>query len=127
MKNFNLFLLASFISFCSLYSVSVNAGPPDVYVVYLADDKALGKSIVSALPKQYKVKKYNATILLISDYSGKQKTALRLSKAKVVVFVNGKHTPTKLLDPKDFNNLVSVKSNQVGEIDRIVAGLSNAN
>ncbi|PCI46086.1 MAG: hypothetical protein COB51_07925 [Moraxellaceae bacterium] len=114
MNKFNSVVIVALVSFAFFSVPVVYAGAPDVYVVYLAKDKKLGKSVALAianmLPESSRVKSYNATILLVSDYSGKQKTAARLSKAKLVVFVKGRHSPAEVLDSNDFDNLVQVQS-----------------
>lgn len=60
----------------------------DVYVVYSGRDRADKNELMRALPEELSVKAYNADLLAIADYSGKQKTIAKLETASVVVILN---------------------------------------
>ena len=59
----------------------------DVYVVYSGRDKALATQVVSALSRDLSVKKYNADLLALADYSGKQKAVAKISRAQLIVIL----------------------------------------
>ena len=88
----------------SLLGMSVTAASAqDVYVVYSGKDRAFKNQIVGAFPANLKVKQYNADLLALADYSGKQKAATKISRAEVVVIIGDK--------PMTILKKVKIKSN----------------
>ena len=87
------YLLLTGMAFHVLFAFPAHAAGVDVYLVYVGADKSVKNNIVSALPEQLVVKHYNASMLKMADYSGKQKVVTKLSKAKLVVFINGNEDP----------------------------------
>jgi len=59
----------------------------DAYLVYTVKDKSLKKTVESKLASRVSMKGYNADMLAMADYSGKQKAAGKLSKARVVIII----------------------------------------
>ena len=74
----------------SLLGMSAAASAQDVYVVYSGKDRALKNQIVGAFPEDVKVKQYNADLLALADYTGKQKVVTIISRAEVVVIIGDK-------------------------------------
>ncbi|PCJ47064.1 MAG: hypothetical protein COA99_01690 [Moraxellaceae bacterium] len=123
MKHYQFHLIAFFTVIITLTSFSVNAAAPDIYLVYAGSDKSLAKSIKKSLSSKGKIKLYNASILLMADYSGKQKAVARLSKAKLVVFVSGAAKPTDLIDEGAIPGAVSVIGEGEENISKILSSL----
>ena len=64
-------------------------GGTDVYVLFSRDSKADKDRVVSALSKNHSVKAYMADLLLVADYSAKQKIVAKVGSARLVVVVAG--------------------------------------
>lgn len=75
-------LIAAIVGFCA-----ESAFGQDVYVAYAGKDKSLKNALTEALSKDLRIKTYNVDLLGIADYSGVQKAAAKLSRAKVVVLL----------------------------------------
>ena len=82
----------------------------DVYVVYSGKGKAFKTEVVRTLKAQkLDVKEYNADLLALADYSGKQKVVTKISRADVVIVIGDK--PMKnLKGTKIKSNLIIVSS-----------------
>lgn len=78
--------------FCFVPSMALSL---DVYVVYSGKGKKEKDQLIKSLPKDFSVKVYNADLLAIADYSGKQKAIAKLGKAQIVVVLQD--TPMKIL------------------------------
>lgn len=70
-----------------LFSLTLSA--TDAYIAYSSKDKALKSRIEKAL-SSLKVKSYNANLLAVADYSGKQKAVGKLERASIVILVGQK-------------------------------------
>lgn len=103
------------------FSPSSIATGVDVYLVYLGADKSVQKQLKADLPGNLKVKAYNAGILTMADYSGKQKAIGKLSQAKVVALVTEK--PLALLENHQFKNSVVISNGDQADIDTIIAAV----
>ncbi len=87
----------------SLLGMSAAAAAQDVYVVYSGKDRAFKNQIVGAFPEDVKVKQYNADLLALADYTGKQKAVTIISRAEVVVIIGDK--------PMDILKKTKIKAN----------------
>ncbi len=58
-----------------------------VYIVYTMKNKKVKKTLKSAIPSSIKAKFYNADLLTVADYSGKQKAVSKFERAQLVVFI----------------------------------------
>lgn len=88
---------------------SAQAEGVDVYFVYAGRDKKESDGLVNELRKELSVKTYNADLLVLADYSGKQKAVARLEKARMVLVFQD--SPWKLLKGAQVNTgLLIVKS-----------------
>ncbi len=77
----------------------LNAAPKratDVYVVYTMKNKQVKKILKGLMPGSIKTKFYNADLLTVADYSGKQKAVSKFERSRLVVFVGD--APIKLLE-----------------------------
>lgn len=87
----------------------------DIYLVYSGSEKAIAKSLKKSLSKDYKVKTYNVDMLALADYSGKQKVASKLAKARLVVLIKDK--PKEILSGMSFKSILEIiDENDVGKI-----------
>ena len=111
------FVVVTAISVFSFAFVAV-ASATDIYLVYGGSDKASMKEIKKALPGDLKVKSYNVDMLAMADYSGKQKAVSKLSRAKVVVLINGK--AQEALGEEGFPSKVD-SNNGVSDVDNILS------
>ncbi|PCK07387.1 MAG: hypothetical protein COA42_14525 [Alteromonadaceae bacterium] len=100
---------------------TIQAAGVDVYLVYAGADKKLQKRIRATLPGDLAIKSYNASLLMMADYSGKQKAIAKLSSAKLVVLIN-KQSMELLGNPR-FPNALMVTGDSSQEIDKIKAAL----
>ncbi len=112
---------AVIISILLLGSTGVHAADINVYLVYVGADKKIVKIIRSSLPKDLAVRKYNASMLLMADYSGKQKVIAKLSKAKLVVFMGD--SPKKLLGQHQFKKQITISGAGEAELKQILGAL----
>ncbi len=88
---------------------SAQAAGVDVYFVYAGRDKKESDRLLNELPKELSVKTYNADLLVLADYSGKQKAVARMEKARMVLIFQD--SPLKLLTGAQVNTgLLIVKS-----------------
>ena len=62
----------------------------DVYVIYSRDSKADKVDLVEDLSRSYAVKSYNSDLLVVADYSAKQKAVARFSSARIVILLAGR-------------------------------------
>lgn len=115
------FSCAALISVLLLGSMTVSAADVNVYLVYVGTDKKMAKNIRSSLPKNLTVRKYNASMLLMADYSGKQKVIAKLSKAKLVVYIGD--SPKKLLGQHKFAKQVTIAGAGEAELQKILSAL----
>lgn len=115
------FLNAAIVSVLLLGSTAAQAADVSVYLVYVGADKKTVKSIRSSLPKGLSVRKYNASMLLMADYSGKQKVIAKLSKAKLVVFMGD--NPKKLLGQHQFEKQITISGGGEAELKKILSAL----
>ena len=83
------FIAAALVLFL-LLGMSAAAAAQDVYVVYSGKDRAFKDQIVGGFPAGVNVKQYNADLLALADYSGKQKAVTTISRAEVVVIIGDK-------------------------------------
>ncbi len=120
MKNIRKLLVAISFIMALLVMSSSSYAAPDVYLVYSGGDKSIQKEIKNALPSNIKVKGYNVDLLAIADYSGKQKATSKLSKAKLIVFINEK--PSEILEGIEFENLIKIKG--IDDLDSILEKLN---
>lgn len=94
----------------SLLGMSVTAASAqDVYVIYSGKDRAFKNQIVGAFPEDVKVKEYNADLLVLADYTGKQKAVTKISRAAVVLIIGDKPMDI-LMNSKIKANLLIVRS-----------------
>ena len=76
-----------------LLLLEVSHGPPawaqgvDVYMVYSGKNRTEKNLIQDALPKALSIKTYNVDLLVLADYSGKQKVVARLEKARMILIL----------------------------------------
>lgn len=118
MKNYSKIIGIPF--FAALLLMSPTAHAIDVYLVYVGEDKAAQKELKAGLAeKGLDIKSYNADLLVLADYSGKQKVSTKLSSAKVVVFVGDK--AKDVLGDKKFHSVISVED--ASEIDKVLSKL----
>ena len=88
---------------------SAQAAGVDVYFVYAGRDKKESDGLLNELRKELSIKTYNADLLVLADYSGKQKAVARLEKARMVLIFQD--SPLKLLTGAQVNTgLLIVKS-----------------
>jgi hypothetical protein len=59
----------------------------DVRVLFDGKSKNTMKTVVGAFPKGTDVKSYNVGLLVLADYSGRQKAVAKLNRASVVIIV----------------------------------------
>ncbi len=85
----------AFLLFMS-FAVPVVWGAADVYLIYSGKNKADKKLFKKAFPKGIKVKAYNADLLAVADYSGKQKAAAKFDRARVIVILRDR--PMEMLE-----------------------------
>ncbi len=97
----------------------VSAANVDVYLVYAGTEKAIAKTIKKKLSGDFKVKTYNVDLLALADYSGKQKVASKLAKARVVVLIRDK--PGEILSDTSFKTVVEIMDEN--DLDRILQKL----
>ena len=67
-----------------------DAAAQDVYVVYTGSERTRKDRVVAEMPRDLSVKVYNADLLALADYSGKQKAVTKLSRASIVVVLGDK-------------------------------------
>jgi len=88
-------------------------GEVDVYLIYSGKNKAEKKALMKALPKDIKVKAYNADLLAVADYSGIQKAVSKFEKAGVIVVLRDR--PLQMLKGATVNkDLIIVNSEKQG-------------
>jgi hypothetical protein len=121
MNNFLKFCTVSLLIFAGSFAAPVYSAGTDIFLVYVGADKKIQKSVKSALPAELKVKTYNASLLAMADYSGKQKAVSKITKAKLVVFITGK--PVALLSDSSIPNSVTIEGDAQAEVDKIVSAL----
>jgi hypothetical protein len=84
-----IYLLASAICvFCFMPLTELRAQDVDVYLVYSGRARAEKNAIAEALASHLNVTEYNADLLALADYSGKQRVIARMGRARVVVVVS---------------------------------------
>lgn len=98
------------------------AADVDVMVVYTGENKELYKSIKKELSGNLKIKSYNASLLMMADYSGKQKATAKISTAALVVIITEK--PMELLGNPEFSNSVIVSGDGEEELRKIRSSLT---
>ena len=101
------FVAAALVLFL-LLGMSAAAAAQDVYVVYSGKDRAFKDQIVGGFPAGVNVKQYNADLLALADYSGKQKVIAKLSRAKVILILGDK--PLNALTGSTFASHLIVNS-----------------
>jgi hypothetical protein len=121
MNKFLKFCTVSLLIFAGSFAAPVYSAGADIFLVYVGADKKIKKSVKSALPAELKVKSYNASLLAMADYSGKQKAVSKITKAKLVVFITGK--PAALLSDSSIPNSVTIEGDAQSEVDKIVSAL----
>ena len=97
--------------FSTMISTKARAGDGnvDVFVVYSGKDRKEKSALKKALLGNLVVKFYNADLLEVADYSGKQKAIAKLEKAKVIVVL--KDRPMELFEGTTFaRNVLIVNS-----------------
>ena len=72
-----------------MWSFPADAQDTDVYVVYSRATKADKNQLLKAFSKSYSVKAYMADLLVVADYSAKQKILARFGSARLVVLLPG--------------------------------------
>lgn len=77
----------------------------DAYVIYSGKNYQEKESFLATLPKEFSVKSYNADLLAVADYSGKQKALTKFQRASVIVIL--------LDEPMQLLRGATVKSNLV--------------
>ncbi len=92
-----------------LFSPTAWAQDLDVYIVYSGKNKKDQKQLKGVLPQNLTVKSYNVDLLVLADYSGKQKVIAKLGRARVIVILHDR--PMEILEgSKVKTNLLVVKS-----------------
>jgi hypothetical protein len=71
----------------AIFITSAMASAQDVYVVYSRSGRTLKNEISKAMDRDLKVREYNADLLALADYSGKQKVVTKISRAGVVIII----------------------------------------
>lgn len=104
------------IGFRPVYAASI-----DVYLVYSSADKDIKSQLNEKLPADLKVKSYNATLLTMADYSGKQKAVAKLSGARVVVLIN--EQVVEILGNPDFKVSLIINGSGDDNVEKILAQL----
>lgn len=88
-------------------------GGVDVYLIYSGKNKAEKKALMKALPKDIKVKAYNADLLAVADYSGIQKAVSKFESAGVIVVLRDR--PLEMLKGATVSkDLIIVNSEKQG-------------
>lgn len=83
----------------------------DIYVVYAGNAKVEKDRLIKSLSPSLSVKTYNADLLALADYSGKQKAVAKLQTAKVVVVLQD--DPIRMLEGSSLSvPLMVVESTQ---------------
>lgn len=59
----------------------------DIYVVYDASTRDVRRELTDLLEANHSVRGYNADLLGVADYAGKQKALARLERARVVIIL----------------------------------------
>lgn len=59
----------------------------DAFVVYSGKNYQEKESFLATLPKEFSAKSYNADLLAVADYSGKQKALTKIQRASVIVIL----------------------------------------
>ena len=77
--------LLVFILLPTIPSGIVGAQELDVYIVYSSGERAEKDEILAALPGDLQVKTYNADLLVLADYSGKQKVMSKIDGARIAL------------------------------------------
>lgn len=113
-----------------LFVLSIGFVPPryasaaniDVYLVYSLKEKALKVAVEKQLPPNLAIKSYNADLLAIADYSGKQKVIAKLSRATVVTLIGRK--ATTLLRDTSLKNSVTISEETIdADIEKLLKEL----
>lgn len=98
----------AFLLFMS-FTAPIVWGAADVYLIYSGKNKADKKLFKKAFPKGIKVKAYNADLLAVADYSGKQKAAAKFDRARVIVILRDR--PMEMLKGVALNkDLIIIES-----------------
>ena len=67
---------------------SVFAEDFDIYIVYSGKSKGTMKTLKQAFQSGLMVKSYNVDLLVLADYSGKQKVVAKLERANLIVIIS---------------------------------------
>ena len=73
---------------CGALCTSVFAGNIDIYIAYSGKNKKTMKTLKQAFQSNLTVKSYNVDLLVLADYSGKQKAIARLERANLIVIIS---------------------------------------
>lgn len=104
----------------SIVSTNVMANV-DVYITYMGGDRTIKEVVKAALPSNLRIKNYNASALVMADYSGKQKAIAKLSKSKLVVVIN--QQTINILGSPSFPNYIVIENGDAADIENIKAKL----
>lgn len=78
---------AALVVVSGLFVSLAQAADVDLYLVYSGKSKKLKIAVKKAIPDGFNVKTYNVNLLVLADYSGVQKAASKIAKAKVVIML----------------------------------------
>lgn len=59
----------------------------DIYIVYSGKTRGAVSLLAKSIPRELSVKSYNANLLALADYSGKQKAISRFHQAKLIIIL----------------------------------------
>ena len=119
MKTFNYIIIFMFLLLMPLANKAYAAKNIDVYLVYSGSDRKLQKSIKKALPKTLRIKAYNASLLMMADYSGKQKALAKVSSARVVVWISLQ--AHELMDKVELTNAIASAPSIEETVSKIIS------
>ncbi|PCJ99337.1 MAG: hypothetical protein COA45_04665 [Zetaproteobacteria bacterium] len=98
------------------------ASATDIYLVYSGANRDIKNQIQDALSSELDIKSYNTSLLVIADYSGKQKVIAKLSQAGLVVMLD--ENSIQDLDNSAFENVVhAIDDDIMSNIDLIISHL----
>jgi len=108
----------------ALFSVRVApAQAADIYLVYTSDGKLIKKELQESLSDDLDIKVYNASLLVIADYTGKQKATSKLKRARIVVFLDD--VAQELFGEEAFDNAILITESNQENISKILENMSN--
>jgi hypothetical protein len=117
----NILASAMFLTLCFVKPSIAKA--TDIYLVYSGANKETKEEIQEALPETIEVKSYNAYLLAIADYSGKQKVIAKLSQAKMIVMLD--EEAKEAFEDTEFDNIIyTIEGETTGQVDLILSRLN---